>query len=60
MEKHIETKEERIKRLFDSKHYLFESMLKFGCYTKCHGELFSRIRKMLEEEGCYLEDDVVE
>ena len=60
MEKHIETKDEKIKRLFESRYFLFESMLKFGCYTKCHGELFARIRKMLAEEGCYTDDDVVE
>lgn len=60
MEKHIETKEEKIKRLFESHNYLYKSMIKFGCYTKCHGELFTKIRKMLAEEGCYMDDDVVE
>jgi len=60
MERHVETKEEKIKRLFESHNYLYKSMVKFGCYTKCHGALFAKIRKMLAEEGCYMDDDVVE
>jgi len=46
-----ETREETIKRLGECQYLLFHSMLKFGCYTKAHGELFRRIREQLEEAG---------
>lgn len=55
-ERKVETREERIVSLGESQRLLFESMLKFGCYTKAHGELFRRIKEMLKAEGIVFEE----
>ena len=52
-----ETKDETIKRLLESRSHLWWSMIKFGCHTKCHGELFKRIDKQLTELGCIVCED---
>lgn len=55
-ERKPETKEEEIARLGESDRLLFESMLKFGYYTKAHGILFARIRGRLKELGVVFDE----
>ena len=55
-ERKLETREERIARLGESYHLLFQSMLKFGCYKKAHGELFKCLREQLQGEGIVFEE----
>jgi hypothetical protein len=48
-----ETREQTIARFDESRYLLFESMLKFGCYTKAHGELFRKIDEQLASIGSH-------
>jgi len=51
-----ETTEEKITRLFESRNLLFQHIIKFGCITRCHNQLFKKIDDQLHELGICLED----
>ena len=57
-ERKPETTEDRIHRMYECQDLLFRSMLKFGAYTKAHGELFKRIRNQLKDDGVVFEEEV--
>jgi hypothetical protein len=56
MEMDVEKRVKKINRLIESRNLLFQHIVKYGCHTKCHTELFRRIDKELEDEGCYLDE----
>jgi hypothetical protein len=60
MERKIETRDETIARLLESRDLLFKSMIKFGCFAKCHRQLFARIDKQLIDMGVIFEEGDVE
>jgi hypothetical protein len=52
----MESKEDTIQRLLNSRDYLWKHVISFGCITNCHTKLFQRIDEQLEREGVNLDE----